>query len=252
MLGMGRTGVRATAVTVVSLLALALSGCGSDKANSSDAKKGSAGQTLSFAKKPPGIIAKTAFDAMDQIHKVHAKGTMTSDGQPVAMDVRTDGSGNCTGTLTQEGATTRFVATAHATYLKGDAAFWRQNAGKDAAFALSYLHGRWAKVEASKEFANLCDLGTLISQAGADIPGDPAHASGTVSKVQQYQGHDVIEVSASEGKKKFRFLVEVAEPHRLFRLSSDTPGDRGEIVFNFDDSSPVVVPGPKESTPFGD
>ncbi|RNL79494.1 hypothetical protein [Nocardioides marmorisolisilvae] len=261
---MARTGARILALTAAAVLAVTVTGCGSK--DSSDGKKASGPSTPAtsttpatptvpatpdFAKQPPGIIVKDAIDAMSKVHKIRLTGTFIDDGKHLDLDVRTDGAGNCAGKLTQDGATTQFVATKRATYLKGDREFWKQSVGKDAATTISYLHGRWAKVEASKEFANLCNVGTLIAQAGGKVSGDPADSDGTVSAVQTYHGQDVIEVSDSQGSETYSFLVEVAEPHRVLRLDSETKNDPGSLRFVYDNIPAVVVPAAQDSVAFG-
>jgi hypothetical protein len=184
---------------------------------------------------------------MRYVDQVRFSGKVVVDGEQLVMNVRTDIHDNCSGTVTQGRVTTRFVATRTASYVKGNAAFWSESVGADADRAIAYLHGRWARGKVSKQFTRMCNVGILLSSGRYNDSRELVGPNPTVGGIQRFRGHDVVEVAVTDGKERYRFLVEVAEPHRIFRLNSDTPGDPGELAFDYEDARPVVVPGPKES-----
>lgn len=255
---MARTSLQALAVSAV-VLAGTVTGCGGADETDGSGPRAKSSTTASpspspsssptlpaFVRGSAGSIVAASLRAMRYLDQVRFSGKVIVDGEKMVMNVRTDIHDNCSGTVTQGQVTTRFIATRTASYVKGNAAFWSQSVGADADQVLAYLHGRWAKGKASKEFARLCNMGILLSSGRYNDSRELVGPNPTVSGIQKFHGHDVVEVGGSAGKERYRFLIEVAEPHRIFRLNSDTPGDPGVLAFDYEDARLVVVPSPKE------
>jgi hypothetical protein len=137
----------------LALVAL-LAGCGGGSSGNGEASK-SASQILADSK----AAAKDASS-------VHVHGTIVSDGRPLKIDLRIDGSKGGKGTLTINGSNVDLVRIGDTAYIRGSEAFYRQVAGPAAA---ALLKGKWLKASAKTgDLASLADLtamGTLFNQA---------------------------------------------------------------------------------------
>lgn len=241
---MSRSHSPARALTgIACTLAVLVSACGGGS-SSSDEDEPTAAAT-GFEDGTGVEIVAAGFSAMKQADQFHLRGELVSDGAPLTFDVRSGDDGLCAGTMTSGRATTEFVATRNATFLKGNRAFWVESVGKDADDAMDYVGSRWARLEKSAEFAELCDIPTGLSRLGVD-PDEIERLDDDgvqVSEVERFGGHPTVRVTAEDGDDKVTLVISTDEPHYILKLVSGVESDPGEIVFDFDKPVTIVVPG---------
>lgn len=237
---MARTRARLTAVAAATLLTLSVSACGGGSGSGGGKKSA---KDSGFAAEPGGVIVKAALKDMGTVKTMRVTGHMTIDGGPVTFDFSTDAAGTCGGTMGLGRGQATIVATKTAGFLKGDDAFWKEQAGKSAAQVQQMLAGRWAKTPPTGQITALCDIGHgLIDQvSGEDMVAAKA------GKVSTLDGTPVVTVTSGSGKEKYEIVVELASPHHLRKLVSLTPGDEGEIAFSdFGRTKAIHVPAGSE------
>ena len=241
-------------ITMALLLSATLTACGGSASSKKAGPTPHPSPTVSatpttpaFARESGGSIVAATVRALMFVGQVRYSGRVIEDGHTIEVQVRNDIRGHCSATVRERGSTFRVVTTKEATYLKGDEAFWRSTVGSDARGVVAFLGGRWAKGKPSDEFDRVCSTRRIISfgyyKSGTDLVGKNPR----VSPVQRYHGHDAVEVTGRFDQGVVRYLVEVEEPHRLFRLTGRIEGLPTDLTFDYDDDALVVVPGPDES-----
>lgn len=230
-------------IATVAVLALPLAACGEDSSSTVGPEKNA---TPAFAKKSGEDIFRAAATAMRDAGPVGVAGNIVDDGEKIEFDVRTNGPDECTGTLTQQGGTARFVVASGSTYIKGDEGFWRSSVGDEAEQAMDFFGDRWVKAPSDDEFTQLCDLSQLLdleSAEGDDVPRDVK-----VGEVSEIDGHQVVQLTAKddEDDQEFAVYVETGSPHRILKLESKDPKDPGQISFDFDAEVDVEEPAKGE------
>jgi hypothetical protein len=175
------------------LVAVFAAGCGGgddDSAStgssaSSSASASSSGSTASG--KDNGVAAKTATDilaaskaAAEKQSSVHVSGTTTEDGG-LSIDLTLSNGKGGTGSITIEGQKLELSAVGGVYYIKGDAAFWTQQAGS--ADAATLLADKWVKIPAetaaSDDFA---EFGDLVGGDFGTLFDDILSPTGTLTK----------------------------------------------------------------------
>jgi hypothetical protein len=75
-------------------------------------------------------------------------------------------SGLCAAAATADGDKLQVIRTHTSYYLKADAAFWRDQGGKDGQAMAQMLAGKWLKMpqKQGKSLAEVCDLGLILDQ----------------------------------------------------------------------------------------
>jgi hypothetical protein len=186
----------ATAGLTVLLLAACGGGTDAPSAAGSATTSSSAPTTAAgngeAAKTGPQVAADAAA-ALEEAGAVHAVGTSTSDGAPISLDLRFQGS-DLSGTVTEAGSTVDLISTGGRTYVKAPAAFWK------------------AQQVPSPVARRLDATWVLVPADGADPAGDFSLASLAASlrtpekttwnpQVQKstYQGQDVVVITESDG-----------------------------------------------------
>jgi hypothetical protein len=138
----------AASLLVVALLA----GCGSGTKSNGEASK------------PGADVVTDAIAAANGATSVHVKGSGTSSGQPLLIDLYLVAGKGGKGRLTISGLTFDIVRIGDTAYFKGDKAFWK-NFGGSAMAAL--IQGRWLKESAVKgqlsSFTPLTDIKRLFN-----------------------------------------------------------------------------------------
>jgi hypothetical protein len=135
----------------VSLLALAMAGCGGSSDNG-------------VASKSPDEIVNASSNAVNGVKSVHVSGTVTSQGQPITLDLGLVAGKGGGGQMSQNGLSFKIIDLGGEVYLNGSDAFWRHVGGNAAA---QLFHGKWLRAPATGQFASLAsltDLHTLFSK----------------------------------------------------------------------------------------
>ncbi|MET3960118.1 hypothetical protein ABIE44_000052 [Marmoricola sp. OAE513] len=235
---------RPVLLTAALALALPLAACGGDKSSDSTDEPKADAASAAFAKKSGPDIVEAAAAAMKKTGAVHLSGNMIQDGERLDIDLKADGDGLCEGELsTKDGGTATFVSAKDASYLKADDKFWEKNAGANAEQTQKFLDGKWAKLPASEQFSTLCGLGSNLFASEEDLDDENFE----VGKLTELDGHPVVELISADGKEKYRMFVRADEPHQILKFVSETPGDPGEIAFDFEEKIAIEVPGADES-----
>ena len=192
-----------TAVAVLAVAAVSLSGCKSADSTASPAASTSAAGTSAAAAPSPTPSASTAADngvaalgadailkrattALAAAKSFHAAGSDIEDGQKVAVDLRIAGKDGV-GELAIGKAKVEMLTVGGGMYIKPNEAFWAQNAGgaQKAKVVMAVVGDRWVKVAPSdKDIAGLFDLfkvddilkpdGKVTKGAAKEVGGVPA------------------------------------------------------------------------------
>jgi hypothetical protein len=196
-----------TAVAVLAVAAVSLSGCksddtkatppagattpaGSDAAGSSPAPAPSPSESTAadngVAKLSADAILKKATTALIAAKTFHVAGNDVEDGQKVSVDLKIAGKDGI-GQLSIGKAKLEMLTVAGGKYIKPNEAFWEQNAGgaQKAKVIMTVVGDRWVKVPSSdKDIAGLFELfqvndilkpdGKLTKGAAKQVGGVPA------------------------------------------------------------------------------
>lgn len=192
---------------------------------------------------PAEEIALEAHDATEVV-QLRAKGKMTFWSEQLRMDLALNPQGDCAGTIGQGGNTAELIRADDASYVKGDADFWK--AADVDSDMVNQFADQWVKIsdqlEGAEDLAELCALDSLLEPVVLSdlILGGPGVTKGEVHKVD---GKLAIPVTAKDGDVTVR--IEVAtegEPYilKLTESGSDEPRDVAFSEFN----KPVKVKAP--------
>lgn len=220
------------ATGTASVLVLATS-CGS----------GASAEARAFADRPAEEVVRAALHATTDLRAVRLRGYITTAGNRIRFDLRTDRAGDCAGTMTVGPGTAAVVATAEATFLRGNEAFWRDQAGPKAAAVQELLENRWARTAPTEDLAKLCTvhrgfLDALQRAVPADLGNDG---------LTRVAGTDAVKVAVRSPEGGYRLYVEAESPHRVRKVVRTAQGEAAEVTLaDFDDRRPVRVPGPGE------
>src|SRR3954454_15204785 len=162
-----------TALLAVLLAALALAGCGGSSSSSGNGLESKSAKEILEATKSAASTATS----------VHIRGSIVTEGKPIALDMQLLRGKGGKGTISQEGFRIQLVQTGGAVYINGSAAFYKHVSGSAAA---ALLQGKWLKAPANSgelaSLAELTDLGKLIDTAlathGSLSKGDSATIQG--------------------------------------------------------------------------
>ncbi len=141
---------------------------------------------------------------------VRLAGAGTDSGTAVALDIHY-GSNGAAGSVTEAGSKIRLIILAKTVYFKAPDAFYRKQAGKNAAAVLKIVSGKWVKAPANSstgsDFGQLADRQKLIDSFASDFDSADAASvrrvgSGSVAGVptttySDGSGQGSIDVAAS-------------------------------------------------------
>jgi hypothetical protein len=147
----------------------------------------SSGRDNGLEKKSAPQIAKEAVGAMRSASSLRMRGSVTTGGDRLGLNLALTKSGNCTGAITSGSGGAAQVRKKGGDYVKANNSFWKAvvHDEKNASMAAALLNGRWLKVPhsaasstqagaAGADFTSLCDLSALLAELK---PADMAKAT---------------------------------------------------------------------------
>ncbi|MFJ5643689.1 hypothetical protein [Streptomyces sp. NPDC093223] len=198
--------------------AVALTACGGGTGTGAHR----AGAAVSAAPSParpfeglsPAQIAERSRVVMTNLKSFRAKGTVTTDGKNMTVDMVVAGKGNCLGTFGFHGGKGQIRWYGGDTYMKGDKTFWTEVGGgekgvspQQAAAVSELLAGRWLKTPAGStdtddEFP-FCDTASIFAK-------DTSDSSLTRGADTSVDGRSAVTLTGKDGAAT-RTLVVAAE-----------------------------------------
>ncbi|WP_186319199.1 hypothetical protein [Streptomyces sp. SAJ15] len=246
---------RAWAVAACAALALAITGCGSDKSDKGGKSdkdgsilgtkpdKGSdAGSEL--AKLSAKEISKKAETELESAKSLRMKMDLTSAGTRQKMDLALDGSGNCAGSMEMgtEGSF-ELIKLSDKVWMKPDETFWKTQAGSDGAAAAELFKGKWVHGSTSdemfKDMTDVCDLAGFQQSLDTD-DSDDKMTKGTLVTVD---GNKVIPVNgkSSDGDPMTLYVAAEGKPYPLKIVQKGTESGSIELT-DWDKPVPTTTP----------
>ena len=219
------------AVAGISTLAVVLTACGGND----------------FADESADSIVKASKDAMGDLKAVKVSGDLTTNGQPISIDLQANSDGDCTGSIGIGDGTAELLGVDGDTWMKPDEAFWRSFAGDSADQVISIVGDKWVVVPDDQDsIKQFCDVDDLLDQLLKDDDDDKS--TYTKKGTDSVDGDDVVKVDnedPEEGTSTGYVLVD--DPHYLVKIEKTSGDDTGSVTFSaFDDEFDVTAPGDDE------
>ncbi|MEU3687184.1 hypothetical protein [Streptomyces narbonensis] len=131
-----------------------------------------------FADLTPDEIGDRAITATQSATSLRMAGRVTTDGQPLDIDLALNERDECTGLMKIGGGTAELRRVDDITYMKGDEAFWRVSMASQGmpeaqiGAAIELVKGRWLKISpgqaGSSDLSGVCDLEGLLASLDED------------------------------------------------------------------------------------
>lgn len=233
---------------VAALLAAsaALVGCGDDGDGSSagDDQTGDSAGSSAFAEQEGAEIRDASGEAMGQLESVRVRGDITMGGDEISLDLATSTAGDCTGTLTLDGAEAEVLSVGGQAWFRPSEEFWTAQAGPQADQVIDLVAGRWVVLGEDDGFAEFCDLDQLLDEL-VESDTESTYETGEQSEVD---GIAVVAVeSTDEDGETSTGYVAVEEPHHLVRIEKTEGEDTGTVTFTeFDEPLEVEAPADED------
>jgi hypothetical protein len=220
---------------------LALAACGGE-VPAADANKPSLPPPTRFESRPAHQILQTSVAAMHDLDSYRMLWRTSKEDKILTFDFRVDDKRQCTGLMTIGGsARAQVVITKDATYQKGNANYWRQDAPKDDASFVAAARGRWVKSPRISQLAALCTIDTFVGELDRLQAVDDDDL--TVSPVTLLGGIEIVSVTSSADSVTGKIVIEIASPHHV---QSIVEGSNTFIFSEFDAPVEINVPSPGE------
>ncbi len=254
---MRRTALAALCLTAVATVAV--TGCQGDEKSEGKAKdKTSAGQSdkaspstkpkEAFAGLTGGEIVDRAVKTTSEADSFRIKGDIPDEesGGTISLDMALNQKGDCAGHMSVGGeGRADLIKNGDTIYMKYDEAFLRgQSEGEPKAetdAAVAMLAGKWTKMSAkgadAKDFADFCDLNTILGDA------TDGKSDATRGKTTTVDGTPAITLHEKDGKDSFTLYVATEGEPYVLKLVSTTPSDPGSLSFS-DYDKPVPADKP--------
>jgi hypothetical protein len=226
-------GTQARTALLAGLLAASLAACGPDGDDKSDG----------FADQNVQEIEDQVLADMRDAHSMTMSGNVTSDGAETTLELSSDTDGNCKGSISMGAGTADFIRTDDATFIKGDEAFWRANAGDNADALLAVVGAKWAKLPGGEDqFAEFCDLDNFLDELEDDDEDDNAMKVGE----SEVDGQDALEISFEKDGDETHVWVAAEGKHYILKLENQGE-EPGEFTFtDFDEHVDAQAPADTE------
>lgn len=193
-----RTRPIVAAVVAVPLALTVLAACGSD-----------------YSKTAPTAIDQDARNAIKVLKSVHVKANVIENGSAVAIDLNTDTSGNCIGTVTLAGQPVSIIGLPSTkVYMKAGSGFWTAHGG---AAAATMLTDKWITGFPSSEFESFCNLSNVTKSMTSDpVAKDKPKVVGTAT----VDGVDVVNLQVTGSSGRTTLSIATSAPHNLIKAVS--------------------------------
>jgi hypothetical protein len=192
--------------------------------------------------------AKTILDEsekdMKALSSVTVGGELTTDGQPLTLDMAVSTDGSCEGTIGLQGGKAEIRSTGEQSWMRPDAAFWESFAGESAGMVQQVVGDRWVVIPGdASDFTELCDLDELLSEMGGDDD-----AAGEVGETREVAGQEAVEISTETDEgDPLTVWIAVDDPHHILEMEVTTGDEPGTISFSgFDEELDVQAPAADE------
>lgn len=223
--------------------AAVLTACGGDDGGDG----GSSGSdSSSFADQSAEDIVADAKADMGDLEAVKVSGTVTSDGQEINIDVQSNSSGDCTGSIGVADGSAELRGVGGDTWMKPDEAFWQTAAGGQAAQIMAVVGDKWVVIPAQEEsLTQFCSVDALLDEMlKDDDDGSTYSKSGT----DELDGAEVVKIDnedPDDGTSTGYVLAD--DPHYLVKIEKTDGKDTGSVTFSeFDEEFGVEAPADDE------
>ncbi|GHE90752.1 lipoprotein [Streptomyces longispororuber] len=250
-----RTAFAALCLVAAASVTLTACGDGDDSGNKSGKSGTKAGAKASAAAKKepfaglsgPQIVDK-ALKATSGASSLRVKGSMAGDGGPGSIDLALDTKGQCVGSIGSAGeGSIDLIGKGDTVYMRYDAAFLRSEMKGEPKTevdgAIEMMADRWTKSTAKgaekKEFAEFCDLKTLL----ADFKGTGSVAR--KGKATTVDGVPALTLHETDGKERSTLYVAAeGEPYLLKAVHEPGKGKKPDTIVLTDFDKPVRATPP--------
>ncbi|WP_407560986.1 hypothetical protein [Streptomyces sp. 184] len=190
-----------------------------------------------------GLASKSPAEIKDEtVAAMRSAKSMTLDlqqtgAEEMAMKLSVTKGGECTGTITTQGATAEILRVDGTSYMKPDSKFWEMNAGspEQAQLIESAVGDRWVDMGAGQEdFASFCDLDKMLEDVDDEGKGDKKEKTEKGDE-GEVRGTPTITLIAKEDGETTRVHVATeGEPYilKMEMVDGDEPGTAEFSGFN--------------------
>lgn len=226
-------------------VALLAAGCGGGSDGGSDG--GSEGED--FAGQSAAEITAAAAEDMKALESVRIAGDITTEGQPLSLDMQVSASGDCQGTMGIMGGSAELISTDGSTWFKPDEAFWRAIAGEQAEQIMGLVGDKWVVMPPEQaDLASLCDLDELLDSMESE---DEDATKGDTEDVDGQEAV-IIESESDEGDS-VEAWVATDDPHHILKMEVTQGAEPGTLTFSdFDEELDVQPPADDEVIDFSE
>lgn len=198
-----------------------------------------------FASLSAENMVKTGIAAMGDVDTFRVRLQGDIDG-PFNLTAVVDDQGRCRGQFSLGKIRVQVIHTANATYQKGGAEYWSQDAGPEDSELIEAVSGRWAKTPRIPQLARPCEFERLMDELLEFV--QDSEFEDWVVRTALHCGSRVIKLT-DPIESGFVYFSHAA-PHRILALSA---GENGRFDFSdFNEPVTIDVPGPDEFVELGD
>lgn len=231
-----------------------LAGCSKDsdsKAAGSDDKKATPSAPATpkdpFAGLTADQIADKALDTTKAVNSLKAKGSYTDEDGLTNLDLAISQSGDCQGTMSNQGAGAELRQIGQVMYMKGDDKFWELTLKEDGSSAeetdavVELFKGRWIKLPA--EDAEADDMGKLCDTDELFAPATKAKTGLTKGADDKVDGKSVVTLTKKDKDTTTTLYVATEGEPYLLKVTVVGGKEPGSAVFS-DFDTPITVTAP--------
>lgn len=183
-----------------------------------------------LADEEPTTIVDETVRAMEEVETLHLSGALSQGGSDYTIDLDASADGDCQGAIGMTAGNLEILSVDQQTYVKGDAGFWEQQAGEQAAAIQAIVGDKWVLLPGGGTFESFCNVNQLVG----NIEGSEYEKLGDA----EVDGEDAVRLT-STGESSTTIYVATDEPHRLLKIESQT----GALTFSgFDEDVTVEAP----------
>ncbi|WP_244930915.1 hypothetical protein [Nocardioides sp. W7] len=220
-----------------------LTGCGGDDDSGNG---GGSKSSSSFTDQSGAEIAEAAKDAMAGLESVRVSGSISSDGEEIALDLAVSTAGECAGSVSVGGASAELLGADGTAWFKPSDEFWLAQGGEQAQTIIDLVAGRWVVMPAGDEgFGEFCDLDSLLEEL-VDNDEENTYEKGDVSEIDGTEAIAITNTDGEDGPSVGH--VQVEGDHYLLKMERTEGDDQGAITFSdFDAEVPVEAPAAEDT-----
>jgi hypothetical protein len=230
------------ALAAASVTCLAVTACGGSGTGGGASPSPSASATVAdplAGLSGDQVVAKAVAELKD-VPSFTMAGTVTDSSGTYNVNLSYKKGSGCQGTVAQPGKGSFAMVVIGATaWVKPDDAFWKANAGSQAAAAIALLAGRYLKGSTSNasvaSLTKLCDVKSLASSL--------TEATGVAKGPVTVMGGQRVLPLTDKAKGGTLFVTD-ANPPRILQLSNSKAGHHGTLTFSY---TPVTLTPPPAS-----